>query len=93
MNEPKAQSVASDALLCDPFRSLPIETICEIRNEALNHMDGSDFAMHGFTFTMPGALFRANSRLMMERPTHNTRCLRTRHLVEGTQHPLVGRPN
>ena len=25
--------------------------------------------------------------------THNPEGLRTRHLVEGTQHPLVGRPD
>ncbi len=57
--------VASNALLGDPFISLPIRSILEVRNEALNHMDGSCFEMHGYTFTMPGALIRANSRLML----------------------------
>ena len=53
------------ALVGDPFRILPLESIREVRIEALNHCDGDTFTMHGYTFVMPGALLRANTRLML----------------------------
>jgi hypothetical protein len=52
-------------LVGDPFRVLPLDAIREVRNEALNHCDGDTFTMHGYTFVMPGALLRANTRLML----------------------------
>ena len=52
-------------LVGDPFRVLSLEAIREVRNEALNHHDGDTFAMHGYTFVMPGALLRSNTRLML----------------------------
>lgn len=54
-----------DSLVGDPFRVLSLEAIREVRNEALNHHDGDTFTMHGHTFVMPGALLRANTRLML----------------------------
>lgn len=53
------------AMVGDPFRVLPLDAIRDVRNEALNHSDGDTFTMHGYTFVMPGALLRANTRLML----------------------------
>jgi hypothetical protein len=87
----------------DPFRVLPLDAIRDVRNEALNHRDGDTFIMHGYTFVMPGALLRANTRLMLANAPRQTaeRSVASLHAVvrlwcpdcdRETDHDVSGRP-
>jgi hypothetical protein len=49
----------------DPFSILGLSAIREIRNKAITLRDGDTFELYGYTFVMPGALIRANTRLML----------------------------
>ena len=69
--------VPSTALLGDPFVELSLEQIRAVRNEAINRSYSDEFKMYGFTFIIPAALFRANSRLMAGGHTPNADLERT----------------
>ena len=47
----------------DPFVLLTLDQIRKVRDEALNRREDERFDMWGYTFVMPGALYRSNTRL------------------------------